>query len=88
MDGFRDSGVERVVLPASVRVVSQAAFASCGSLSAVVLNEGLEVLGTDDYSKNGSAFYGVFQGSAVEEVHFPSTLKRIEYNAFRNCRNL
>ena len=29
MDGFRDSGVERVVLPASVRAVAQAAFAWC-----------------------------------------------------------
>ena len=53
-----------------------------------MLNEGLEVLCTDDYIKNGSAFYGFFQSSAAEEVRLPSTLKRIEYNAFRDCRNL
>ena len=46
------------------------------------------MLGTNDYSKNGSAFFGVFQGSAVDDVYLPSTLKRIEYNAFGDCRNL
>ena len=46
------------------------------------LNEGLEVLGTDE--GNG----GVFWGSAVESVILPPTLKRIERYTFHDCKNL
>ena len=46
------------------------------------------MLGTNEYKEFDSELFGVFQGSAVEEVRLPSTLKRIEYNAFRGCRNL
>ena len=31
---------------------------------------------------------GVFEDCALEEVRLPSTLWRIEYNAFRGCRRL
>ena len=50
--------------------------------------EGLEVLGTDEYLKDGGLYYGVFEESSVEKVKLPPTLKRIEYNAFGNCKNL
>ena len=33
-------------------------------------------------------YLGVFEGSALERVGLPSTLKRIEYNAFESCKNL
>ena len=45
-------------------------------------NEGLEVLGTNEYDDDGSMYLGVFQDSSVEHVELPSTLKRIEYCAF------
>ena len=32
--------------------------------------------------------YGVFQESGVERIEMPSTLKRIEYNAFQSCKRL
>ena len=51
-------------------------------------NEGLEVLGTDEYTDKGGMWYGVFYESTLEKVELPSTLKRIEYNAFSNCKNL
>ena len=60
----------------------------CKSLKTVVLNEGLEALGTNEYQDNCDEYGGVFQGSAIENVTLPSTLKRIEYNAFRECVNL
>ena len=53
-----------------------------------MLNEGLEVLGTDEYKENGSSYRGVFQWSAIESVTLPSTLKRVECNAFCECVNL
>ena len=60
----------------------------CKSLKTVVLNEGLEVLGTNEYQDNGSGYYGVFQRSVIDSVTLPSTLKRVEYYAFKTCRNL
>ena len=42
---FFESGIEHVVLPASVRTVGGWAFASCERLRDVRLNEGLEALG-------------------------------------------
>ena len=50
--------------------------------------EGLEALGTDEYFNNGKMYLGVFEQSSVEHVELPSTLKRIEYSAFRECKNL
>lgn len=52
-----------------------------------MLNEGLEVLGVDEYL-SGDELPGVFQHSALESVKLPSTLKRIEYNTFVSCANL
>ena len=52
-----------------------------------MLNEGIEVLGTK--GKEGEdKMYGVFQNSALESIKFSSTLKTIEYNAFKECKNL
>ena len=91
MEAFIDSGLESVKFPRSLRIIRQGAFAECESLRTVVLNEGLEVLGYADYppKNTGYQFYfGVFEGSAVEHVELPSTLRQIEYNVFENCQNL
>lgn len=85
VEAFYRSGLENVVLPPSLRVIAQGAFAKCKSLRTVVLNEGLEILGTDEQTKEGALCYGVFEESAVERVQFPSTLRRIEYCAFKDC---
>ena len=54
----------------------------------VVLNEGLEVLGKDEYLNDNKMWNGVFQNSVLEEIKLPSTLKKIEYSAFACCKNL
>ena len=52
------------------------------------LNEGLvklgekEVIGKEEYE--GRVFYG----SGITTIRLPSTLKRIEAETFRNCKNL
>ena len=74
---FCRSGVERVIFPSSLREVAQGSFAFCNRLTDVELNEGLTVLGTDDEDD-----CGVFEGSALQNVDLPSTLKRIERRAF------
>ena len=53
-----------------------------------MLNEGLEVLGVDEYQDNGNMWAGVFGESALEYIELPSTLERIEYNTFYGCKNL
>ena len=70
------------MLPASLRTIAQGAFYKCESLKTVKFNEGLEVLGTDEYPDDGGRWFGVFEESSIESVELPSTLKRIEYCAF------
>lgn len=80
--------IRTVIFPEMVRTVRQGAFNDLLFLRSVILNEGLETLGTDEYRPDGEQYPGVFQKSLLERVRFPSTLKRIEYNTFRGCRNL
>ena len=68
--------------PASLRTVVQSAFYKCESLKTVKCDEGLEVLGTDEYDDDGNMWCGVFEKSSIESVELPSTLKRMEYSAF------
>ena len=82
---FVGSGLENVELPASLRTVSQCAFRACKSLKRVKFNEGLEVLGTEEYADDGGMWCGVFEDSSLENIELPSTLKRIEYRTFRGC---
>lgn len=79
---FWGNGCESLEFPASLRMVAQAAFAKCKSLKTVKFSDGLEVLGTDEYPDNGRAYYGTFDGSGLEHIELPSSLKRIEYSAF------
>lgn len=85
---FSESAVENVELPASLRKIAQGAFAKCKSLITVTVNEGLETLGENEYTEDRRPYCGVFEASAVERVMLPSTLKKIEYSAFKDCRSL
>ena len=53
-----------------------------------MLNEGLEVLGTEPYQENDEFYYGVFESSRVKDVSLPSTLKIIEQRTFLGCQDL
>lgn len=46
------------------------------------------MLGTDKYLEDGGLYYGVFEGSALQSVRLPSTLRRIEYDVFKDCTEL
>ena len=81
-------GVRTIIFPKMTRAVRQGAFCKVESLRSVVLNECLEALGTEECSPDGEKYGGVFQESGLERVAFPSTLKRIEYRAFLNCKRL
>ena len=79
---FRESGLENIATPPSVRIISQSAFCECQNLRKAVLNEGLETLGTDEYPNGDGGWCGVFEGSVLEQVDLPSTLRKIEYSTF------
>lgn len=46
------------------------------------------MLGKDEYMHRNELYYGVFEESGLKRVDLPSTLKRIEYSAFKHCYNL
>ena len=75
-------------LPASLRKLSQRAFAHCKSLKSARIKPGLEVLGTDQKSEDGKLVVGVFYGSALESVELPPTLRVIGNYAFGECQSL
>lgn len=87
-DAFRNSGLESITIPSSVRIIHQGAFCWCKNLKNAVLNEGLESLGTKEYQNAGEYSAGVFENSAVESIELPSTLRSIEFSTFRDCKNL
>ena len=52
-----------------------------------MLNEGLEVLGTDGHPDNETRC-GIFEESGLERIELPSALRRIECRVFRKCKAL
>lgn len=80
--------MESVEFPGSLRTICQSSFSKCKSLRRVMFHDGLEILGTDEYTKEDKIQYGVFEESVVEKIAFPSTLRRIEYRAFVGCESL
>lgn len=77
-----------MTFPRTVRSVRQGTSCKVESLQSVVLNEGLEVLGTNEYLPDGKRYPGVFEKSGLHSVRLPSTLKRIEYRTFIKCKKL
>lgn len=69
--------------PPSLRKICNGAFCFCKNLQRVVLNEGLETVGTDGEETCDER--GVFKDSGVKEVAFPSTLVKLAKNSFENC---
>lgn len=71
-NAFRDSGLETVTTPESLRTIGHGAFAGCRNLARVVLNSDLEVLGEDD---DVDQHFGVFQQSELAEITLPRELR-------------
>lgn len=80
--------VRTIIFPRMIRIVKNELFYATETLRSVILNEGLEVLGVDEYQADGDLCKGVFEASGLERVRFPSTLRRIEYGVFKMCARL
>ena len=81
-------GIRTIIFPTMVRIVRLGSFHKVQSLRTVVLNEGLEILGTNEYASYSPMYCGVFQESGLENVRFSSTLRRIECATFLKCEKL
>ena len=88
------AGIRTITFPATVRTVRQGSFYKVESLRAAILNEGLEVLGTErapggKESRNASdkialfAFYGAGLGGA----ELPTPLRMFAQDAFADGAN-
>ena len=54
------NGLRTVIFPKMVRKICQGSFYDVRPLRSVILNEGLEALGTDEYQPDGDLYKGVF----------------------------
>ena len=72
--------------------MGEGAFSDCKNLKRGVINEGLEALGSKDYSYNrywqSHVCSGIFYNSGLEEIILPSTLKSINSDTFSGCSSL
>ena len=87
-NAFQCSTIKSLTIPSSLRTIAQGAFARCEGLKTVRLNEGLASLGTEERQGDGEEQNGVFEGCELESIELPSTLRRIEDRAFRDCMYL
>jgi hypothetical protein len=75
---FKRSGVESVVIPATVKVIGDEAFFSCSSLKTVVIGEGIEAIGE----------YAFFGCSRLTTVTIGGDVKSVGAYAFDLCTKL
>lgn len=82
------SEIRTLISPTTVKVILQGTFDNIPGLKSVILSEGLEYLGIDYYTPEGTMYRGVFCGCGLRKIRLPSTLKAIEYNTFEKCKHL
>lgn len=63
--------------------ISDKTFMGASNLTTVRIPEGIEEIGVDAFGGNVN-----HPSPAIESIHFPNTLKRIEENAFEYCTHL
>ena len=68
---FRNTDIETVILPSSLKEIGWEAFRWCRKLKEIALPEGLEIIGV-----------GCFRDTAIKEIIIPKSVKRIEEYAF------
>ncbi|MCF1354849.1 leucine-rich repeat domain-containing protein [Mycoplasma hominis] len=74
---YLDKKTTKVTIPGSVKEIGEWAFSDCKYLREVILNEGLEKIGT-----------GVFSNTNIESISIPGSVKEIGESAFSGCWNL
>lgn len=73
---FKGADIETLILPSTVEVIDDSAFAMCTNLKTVILNEGLKKIG--NYA---------FALTSIERIIIPSTVTQIGKRAFSAVRS-
>ena len=84
-DAFKSCvGIKRLIIPEGVTSIAKGAFSGCSNLYSVVLPTTLKTLGeaADGYGT------GAFQGTNIESINLPNSLRKIGPNTFYNCKQL
>ena len=74
-NAFSGSMIKEITIPGSIKTISEGAFYECGRLEKVIMSDGVEVI-------ESNAFGKLAYNSDFTEITLPSTLLRIEANAF------
>ena len=74
--------IRTITFPETIKTISQKAFFKNRRLISAVTNEGLEMLGTDEYDDKGIMGSGAFTDSGLRRIWLSPTIKRIGYRAF------
>lgn len=94
------SSVEEVTIPSTVKSVGATAFKDCVKLTTVELEEGVEEIGDSAFEGCGELKMvtipasvkdigeSVFDGSSLEEVTIPASMKVVKAGAFKGCKEL
>lgn len=89
-----------VTIPATVKKVGEMAFKDCAKLTTVKLEEGVEEIGSSAFTGCGELKMvtippsvkeigeKVFEGSSLEELTIPASMKVIKVSAFKNSEKL
>lgn len=79
--------LKEIRIPSKIKKIPPNAFFDCWKLEKVILPEGLEIIDISAFGKAGTAIYNP-ENEVEFQINFPSSLKTINDEAFRNCKNL
>lgn len=94
------TSLEEVTIPSTVKKVGEKAFKDCTRLTKVELEEGVEEIGDSAFEGCGELKVvtipasvkdigeSVFDGSSLEEVTIPASMKVVKDGAFKGCKEL
>ena len=94
------SSLEEITIPSTVKKVGEMAFKDCTKLTTVELEEGVEEIGDSAFVGCGELKMvtipasvkeigeSVFEGSSLEELTIPASMKVIKVSAFKNSIKL
>ena len=73
-EAFAKTGIEEIITPRSLKIIHAGAFKDCECLQKIILNEGLQNIGSNQFSCVYDIDNGAFKGSLIEEIELPSSL--------------
>lgn len=87
-EAFANTAITYVYIPSNVIEIKFGAFKGCKYLKKVIIDEGLQILGSEEdtgYHRKGSVF---FECSNLESINLPESLIELGPSCFIECRKL